>query len=248
MTDDPYKPSAKIPRSPKPTWSYAFRDVSGRTVALQVLFWIGVAVALVALVSDLMQAQLLSDMIAGRRVSHAEADSHDSRQGLLRVLEFILFVITAVVFLMWVHRANSNARVLATGRMEFTPGWSVGWFFVPIWNLWKPFQVLREIWRVSQEGARHQKPTGLVVVWWTLLLACMVVKLQAATLIRLVSHMLQVGLCIVAVLMVSRILRMQLERLVRRKAAAQENAAQDGAARENDADATDQGQGQPVAS
>ncbi len=29
--------------------------------------------------------------------------------------------------------------------MRFTPGWAVGWYFVPVFNLWKPYQAMKEI-------------------------------------------------------------------------------------------------------
>ena len=52
--------------------------------------------------------------------------------------------------------------------MLFTPGWSVGWYFIPIANLWKPYQAVKEIWIVSHKNT----PADHAVVgwWWALLL------------------------------------------------------------------------------
>lgn len=246
VTDDPYKPPAKLLRGGKPKWSYAFRDCSGRVHLLRTLLWIGAGVALVAVVSGLMDIDLLSEMIAGRSVSAAEANASEFRQGLLSVTGFILFLATFVVFLMWLHRTSSNARTLATGPMRFTPGWSVGWFFVPIMNFWRPLQVMKELWRVSQEGTKYPRPTGVVVVWWLLWLAAgilsriggrmmlqamrgpeesMVVKLQFASSIDLVSQVVRVASCIMSVVLVSGVFRMQLETLARRRAGAEEDLA-----------------------
>ena len=33
--------------------------------------------------------------------------------------------------------------------MEFSPGWSVGWFFVPVAGLFMPYRVLKELWKAS---------------------------------------------------------------------------------------------------
>ncbi len=50
--------------------------------------------------------------------------------------------------------------------MIFTPGWSVGWYFIPVANLWKPYQVMKEIWNVSHKCLA----TGHSVLgwWWAL--------------------------------------------------------------------------------
>jgi len=81
-------------------------------------------------------------------------------------LQLVLMLVTAIVFLMWVYRANANLRALSGVAMRFTPGWSVGWFFVPIMCVFRPYQVLREIWHVSHgtTGTGH----GVVTVWWAL--------------------------------------------------------------------------------
>jgi len=235
VTDDPYKPPAKLPRAKAPAWSYAFRDPKGRTTTLKVLLWIGAAVAVVALISDFMTLLFLSRYLPGGGGWQA----NQFRQALVGGCQWLLLAITAVVFLMWVHRANTNARLLGA-EMKFTPGWAVGWFFIPIWNLWKPYQIMREIWRASQEGAGQRKPNDLLVAWWMLFLTTHILwqiagrvelaalrqaaegPLQFASLMYLLTDILQVTLCIVAAALVSSICRLQLEWLARRKAAAEE--------------------------
>ena len=81
--------------------------------------------------------------------------------------------ITCIVFIcMWVHRANVAARGTGGEGMEFTPGWAVGWFFIPFANLVMPHRVMQEIWRASnpQRPAgmewRNDANSGLVSSWW----------------------------------------------------------------------------------
>ncbi|MCP3960951.1 MAG: DUF4328 domain-containing protein [bacterium] len=57
--------------------------------------------------------------------------------------------------------------------MEFTPGWSVGWFFVPIMNLFKPYQAVREIYHASDpeadaESWRQPEAPSFITMWWGL--------------------------------------------------------------------------------
>lgn len=97
-------------------------------------------------------------------------------QGLLILLQVPLYIFTAVMFLVWVNRANKNMAPLMAGNTEFTSGWAVGWWFVPFASLYKPFQVVREIWWESNPEISDE-PTFLTEslrsapkymgVWWT---------------------------------------------------------------------------------
>ncbi len=81
-----------------------------------------------------------------------------------------LVIISGIVSLIWVYSASRNAHVLRPGGMTSTPGWAVGWFFVPIAGLYKPYETLRDIWAASigtTEG-RHIGPPALIALWWTL--------------------------------------------------------------------------------
>ena len=74
--------------------------------------------------------------------------------------------------LFWVFRANKNARALSPQTLEYSPAWAVGWFFVPVACLWKPYQVVREIYKASRtpHGWRSTKAATLVGWWWGLAL------------------------------------------------------------------------------
>ncbi len=77
--------------------------------------------------------------------------------------------LAAMICLMfWIFRANRNARALSPRALENSAGWAVGWFFVPIASLWKPYEVMREIYKASR--APHDwltaKNTDIVGWWW----------------------------------------------------------------------------------
>ena len=77
-------------------------------------------------------------------------------------------LIAAVVFVaMWTHRANKNLRDHGAD-LEYTPGWAVGWYFIPFANLVKPFHAAREIWNASIHGAgvRSDESDPLLTRWW----------------------------------------------------------------------------------
>jgi hypothetical protein len=69
--------------------------------------------------------------------------------GLVGLLEVPLRIGVIVLFLIWLHRAFKNLPALKAQNTEFSPGWAVGWWFVPFANLVKPFQAMKELWRES---------------------------------------------------------------------------------------------------
>ena len=53
--------------------------------------------------------------------------------------------------------------------MQYTPGWCVGWFFIPIANLVMPYIILKELWQEKQyagHGKWRQEPApGILIAW-----------------------------------------------------------------------------------
>ena len=78
-----------------------------------------------------------------------------------------LFVLTGIIWLLWQHRAHGNLLAAGVPHLAFTPGWAVGWWFVPFANLVKPFQSVREVWKASSGDERWESPkTWPVIGWW----------------------------------------------------------------------------------
>ncbi len=88
-------------------------------------------------------------------------NSGDSADGLF-VLAAIL---TAVALMAWLSRSIDNVPPLGGGVPHDSPRWAIGWWFVPIAFLWKPYTVVRETW---DRLAPVERAAGgaLVVSWW----------------------------------------------------------------------------------
>jgi Domain of unknown function (DUF4328) len=112
----------------------------------------------------------------------ADAAQGDPSGTGLRVLSYVQGVVNlalTVLGLLWFFRAYSNLRVLGVPRLRFSPGWSVGAWFIPIFNLWRPKQIANDIWRGSDpdapadQGDAWQRAAvpAIVHVWWALWVA-----------------------------------------------------------------------------
>jgi hypothetical protein len=71
----------------------------------------------------------------------------------------LLTVLSLVIFLNWQFRSSAVARNLGYGARR-SPGWGVGVWFIPIVNLWKPYQSLRDL-----PAPRHSLRQMLLVGW-----------------------------------------------------------------------------------
>jgi len=92
---------------------------------------------------------------------------------LLAILEFVIYITTAVFFLMWIHRAYKNLHALnPANRLNYSPGLAVGSFFIPFANLILPYRVVKEIWQKSWPGDEAllyaPSPPATFPVWWTI--------------------------------------------------------------------------------
>ena len=202
-------------------------DPTAITKFLKTMLWISLGVIVLSLLSDLMQMNLLS---AGH-FSQAQAESNDTRQKIIGVLYLVAFLITAVAFLKWIYRANSNCHGFGVQGMKFTPGWSIGYYFIPILNFFKPYQAMREIWNVSEhpDDWQNKKGSALLGWWWALWLlsnfvsqiafrmaihANSIASLQDSTTLSIISGIVDIPSYLVAISLVSAIFAKQ-EKLVR---------------------------------
>jgi hypothetical protein len=131
-------------------------------------------VVVIALVSGALEFQLLRGFEAGtyetEAAATAAAEKSDQRQQIIAIIQVVIYLAAGILILVWTHKANSGARRQGANDMQFTPGWAVGWHFIPFANLWKPYQAMKEIWQASANPGQWQsvEVPALLPAWWTL--------------------------------------------------------------------------------
>ena len=125
---------------------------------LDVITWLGILVAQETVVGALRQGSAWVVLITG-----------------VGLFSFPIKIATIIVFLVWMYRASNNLRPLGASFLEFSPGWAVGWWFVPFANLVKPYQAIREIWCESNpevtDPVLFSSPSlrvapAFIGIWW----------------------------------------------------------------------------------
>jgi hypothetical protein len=105
----------------------------------------------------------------------SEIESSDNRQLIVAGVQTAVFLVAGFFFIRWLHHAYRNLRALGAGNLRYASATAVWSWFVPILNLWRPKQVINDVWRASDpeapadqsEGAWWGTPTPLLfAVWW----------------------------------------------------------------------------------
>ena len=149
-----------------------FKDLSRLIVWIKYLLVVQVVIAVVSIGSNLMEYQLLTDFQNGvyfsQEMAVADAEANDIRQAVIAFSYLGVFIVSGILILKWIYRANQNARQFGAKDMAFSPGWSIGFYFIPIVSLWKPYQAMKEIWQASQNPSNWpvEKVSSILGIWW----------------------------------------------------------------------------------
>lgn len=150
-----------------------FVDAAVLTRVVSGLLILFALATLVSFFSEMAEYILLSNIQQNKladEVLMVAAERNDARQQIVESIRLTMFWVSGIPILMWIYRANRNARALGAHNMTVSPAWSVGSFFVPIANLFIPYRAMKEIWQASRrpdDWRTGDKTSILLPAWWT---------------------------------------------------------------------------------
>ena len=83
------------------------------------------------------------------------------------------FVVIVVLFLRLLYKAVQQAKSFAVPYTFVSPGWAVGYWFIPLMNLYRPFQAVKALFAACAHEAGDGKTAAgeqLLGAWWALFL------------------------------------------------------------------------------
>lgn len=130
-----------------------------------------------------MQHQLLSNWSFFDPQLISKAEANDVRQAFVRIAILIVVIVCAITFIQWLRRAYHNLHKAKITGLKYSEGWAAGAWFVPIMNLFAPYQIMRDVWVKTKDYCRgynlevgdteeldstKQKGTSTVALvgWW----------------------------------------------------------------------------------
>jgi hypothetical protein len=208
-----------------------FKDPTNLIAWIKYFLCFQVVLAFVAIGSNLMEYQLLTDFQNGvyfsQEMAVADAEANDMRQAVIAFSYLGVFIVSGVLILRWIYQANKNARQFGAKDMVFSPGWSIGFYFIPIVSLWKPYQAMKEIWQASQNPTNWpvEKVSSILGIWWFFWIANSMVgqaafrmsrraeeisEIMNVNLVSQASEVISIPLALVTWLMIKKVSNAQL--------------------------------------
>jgi hypothetical protein len=160
--------TASSPASDGDDQIYTFTvEPTGLTKFLQSILWLNALMGLAALVLDVSSLIQLHS----RRTTFEEI-MNDPVQGAVGSIQWLVGLVVIIAFLRWTYRAYKNVQGFGAKNLHYSPGWAVGYYFIPFICWVRPVQVMSEIWRASKDPREWNRTKGspLLAAWWSLFL------------------------------------------------------------------------------
>lgn len=142
-----------------------FRSLRGLTTAITWVVGIEV-VATLAVVATVVNRLVKLDAFEDHPLSLGAYSSYhdaDDAVGAAAGWMLVIAVAIAVLFMIYLFRSSQNTERWATTSRTWSPGWTIGAWFIPLANFVLPVLVIREIWLRS---AQVVGGAGRVLGWW----------------------------------------------------------------------------------
>lgn len=138
------------------------------------LIWIVLIIEIISFISGYFQYNLIKIVALGEEISTEAADANDIREQIIGIIYLIAFIISAITFIKWFRRAYYNLHI-KVNKLTFNEGWAAGCWFIPIVSLYRPYQIMRELFNETKvlfekNDIKLLKPfsINLLGLWWTL--------------------------------------------------------------------------------
>lgn len=126
-----------------------------------------------SIISSALQYDLLTGAKNGISITDEAAENNDMRVFIIAVITFVSYIVSSILFLIWFYRAYDNLRKRIE-NVEYSSGWSIGAWFVPIISLFRPFNIMTELNRKTDLIIKNRKieikknRKSLIGWWWGL--------------------------------------------------------------------------------
>lgn len=84
----------------------------------------------------------------------------------IMALFLIVLILSVIAYCRFHYRAMKNLHAIDAADLRTTPFWSVGTYFIPVVNLWKPLGAVRQAWRASLDPKSADVSVPAFIGWW----------------------------------------------------------------------------------
>jgi hypothetical protein len=160
--------------------------------------WVAMVVAVASALANLGDTWG-AGLLEGRAPQPGPASGFALGVGLVQALWFL---VSAAFFLAWFRRAYANLAPLGARRLRYGRWWTVGAWVLPVLSLFRPKQLLNDIWRASDPDLppdmgdrwRHRPVSPLLGWWWLTFLASILVRSITTEAVHAAASVMTLGL------------------------------------------------------
>ena len=147
------------------------RDNQQRAQNAVIMIWIVLGFEVLSLFSSYLQYSLLQSISNGSAISDEALVANDLREGVAAIFYAIAALVSGITFIQWFRRAYYNLHQLIP-NLNYTEGWAAGAWFVPILNLFRPYQIMKELYGrtqtllIEKDPEMRKKLSTENLDWW----------------------------------------------------------------------------------
>ena len=179
---------------PKKAYAWAPTWQSGR-----VLGWLLIAVAGFSIVDVLVE---LDRAFSATTIIASGSGPGWSYASPIAFVTGPIVLACEILWLIWQHRVTADLWARGVEGLRFTPGWAVGWWFVPIAWWWQPVRSMRELsHRAGRTGSSGSPAVtdGVLAAWWATYVGSQLVAVPVLVIVfhamtPLFSHLGEAGI------------------------------------------------------
>jgi|GEM_PF-313897 len=208
-----------------------FRSNQKRSEVAVYLVAMVLGIEVISLILDLFQYELLSSASKGVVITAETANLNDISQQITAIVFLIVYAISAFTFIQWFRRAYFNLH-LKVKKVAHTESWAAGSWFVPIINLSRPFQIMKELFHKTEKllyssNVDFKKTEKFVILnwWWGLWITSNIVgqfvyrytshaetidQFIYSTIASIFGSLIGIPLAIITIIMIKKYAKMEL--------------------------------------
>jgi Protein kinase domain/Domain of unknown function (DUF4328) len=191
-------PPPPTPRAVPAVDLVAYQPLRGPARRARLAVWVAMAIAVTSALANLDDTWVVG-LLEGHQPRPGPASGLALGVGTVQALWFL---VSAALFLAWFRRAYANLPSLGARRLRYGRWWALGAWVLPVFSLFRPKQLLNDIWRASDPALPpdmgddwHRRPVApLLGWWWTIFLASILVRSVTTEAVHAAASVMTLGL------------------------------------------------------
>jgi len=163
---DAQAPDQVAPRLPKHAYPDGPRSLTGLYHWLSIFFK---AYIVITIIYSLIILYLIWFYLPNTGVIFIEGQARIIDPGIVvtTALRLIAFWVSAFMVCRITYRGLRNLHTIGSKKVRMSPGWGVGWYFVPIANLWQPAEGMSQIYHGTYAAMEERSAANSPIpLWW----------------------------------------------------------------------------------